>query len=62
LRQARRVALAEARRLNSDDRYSNIARLKAAPGNFLGLPKIRALYEAAYFASLHNILGQFRIF
>jgi hypothetical protein len=62
LRQARRPELAEARRLNSDERYSNIARLKAAPGNFLGLRKIRALHEAAYFGSLHNILGQYKFF
>jgi TolB-like protein len=46
--------LAEARRLNSDDRYSSIPRLKAAPGTFLGVPKIRALYEATYFAGLHK--------
>jgi tetratricopeptide (TPR) repeat protein len=46
--------LAEARRLNSDDRYSSIPRLKAAPGTFLEVPKIRALYEATYFAGLHK--------
>ncbi|HWX31870.1 MAG TPA: winged helix-turn-helix domain-containing tetratricopeptide repeat protein [Steroidobacteraceae bacterium] len=46
--------LAEARRLNSDDRYSSIARLKAAPGNFFGVPNIRALYEATYFAGLRK--------
>jgi len=46
--------LAEARRLNSDDRYLSIARLKVAPGNFLGVPKIRALYEATYFAGLRK--------
>jgi hypothetical protein len=44
--------LADARRLNIDDRYSSIARLKAAgPG---GVPKIRALFEATYFAGLRK--------
>jgi adenylate cyclase len=42
--------LAEARRLSGDDRYSSIARLKAV-GSF-GLPKIRALSEATFFAGL----------
>jgi tetratricopeptide (TPR) repeat protein len=42
------VELAEARMLNGDDRYSSIARLKAA--GYFGVPKIRALYEATYFA------------
>jgi adenylate cyclase len=45
------VALGEARRLS--DRYSSIARLKAAPGRqWLAEPKIRALSEATYFAGL----------
>jgi adenylate cyclase len=44
--------LAEARRLNSDDRYSSIARLKVA--QFFGVPKIRALFEAALFAGLRK--------
>jgi len=35
-----------------DDRFSSIARLKAS-GNF-GVPKIRALYEATYFAGLRK--------
>ncbi|HEY1432454.1 MAG TPA: tetratricopeptide repeat protein [Stellaceae bacterium] len=43
--------LAEARRLVADDRYSTIARLKAVVG-YWGVPKIRALYEATYFAGL----------
>jgi adenylate cyclase len=44
--------LADARSLNIDDRYSSIARLKAAgPG---GVPKIRALFEATYFAGLRK--------
>jgi TolB-like protein/class 3 adenylate cyclase len=42
--------LAEARRLNSDGRYSSIARLKAS--EYFGVPKIRALYEETYFAGL----------
>jgi len=48
--------LAEARRLTS--RYSSIARLKAAgtlggPG-YWGVPKVRALFEATYFAGLRK--------
>jgi hypothetical protein len=42
--------LAETRRLNVDARYSSIARLRAA--RYWGVPKIRALYEATYFAGL----------
>jgi adenylate cyclase len=42
--------LAEARRLNSDGRYSSIARLKAS--EYFGVPKIHALFEAIYFAGL----------
>jgi tetratricopeptide (TPR) repeat protein len=44
--------LGEARRLSSDDRFSSIARLKAA-ANF-GVSKLRALYEATYFAGLRK--------
>ena len=44
--------LAEARRLTSDGRYSNIARLKATVD--FGVPKIRALFEATYFAGLRK--------
>jgi tetratricopeptide (TPR) repeat protein len=44
--------LAETRRLNVDGRYSTIARLRAA--RFWGVPKIRALYEAIYFAGLRK--------
>jgi TolB-like protein len=44
--------LAEARRLVADDRYSSIARLKAV-GSY-GVPKIRALFEATYFAGLRK--------
>jgi adenylate cyclase len=44
--------LAEARRLVSDDRFSSIACLKAFP--YFGVPKIRALFEATYFAGLRK--------
>jgi predicted Zn-dependent protease len=44
--------IAEARRLNSDDRYSTIAHLKAA--QYWGVPKVRALFEATYFAGLRK--------
>ena len=44
--------LAEARRLNSDDRYSSIARLKAI--GYFGVPSVRALHEATYFAGLRK--------
>jgi adenylate cyclase len=43
--------LAEARRLSGDDRFSSIARLKA---QYLGVPKIRALFEATHFAGLRK--------
>ena len=46
------VELAEARRLMADDRYSSIARLKAI--GYFGVAKIRALYEATYFAGLRK--------
>jgi TolB-like protein/Flp pilus assembly protein TadD len=42
--------LAEARRLNRDDRFSSIARLKTV--GYFGAPKVRALFEATYFAGL----------
>jgi hypothetical protein len=35
--------LVEARRLEGGDLFSSIARLKAYPGGWLGVPKIRAL-------------------
>jgi TolB-like protein/class 3 adenylate cyclase/Tfp pilus assembly protein PilF len=44
--------LAEARSLSSDDRYSSIAHLKASRS--WGVPKIRALFEATYFAGLRK--------
>jgi tetratricopeptide (TPR) repeat protein len=46
--------LAEARRLDSENLFSSIARLKALPGAWLEVPKIRALYEATYFAGLRK--------
>jgi hypothetical protein len=42
--------LAEARRLNRDDRYSSISRLKAAYPS----PKARALLETTYFSGLRK--------
>ena len=44
--------LAEARKLASDDRYSSIARLKDS--QYFGVPQIRALFEATYFAGLRK--------
>jgi tetratricopeptide (TPR) repeat protein len=44
--------LAQARRLSADNRYSSLARLKAV-GPFGG-PKMRALFEATYFAGLRK--------
>jgi TolB-like protein/class 3 adenylate cyclase/Flp pilus assembly protein TadD len=43
--------LAEARRLSSDDRYSNLARLRTVMGL---APKIRTLIEATYFEGLRK--------
>jgi adenylate cyclase len=48
----RAAALAEARRLSGDDRYSSIARLKAV--EYFAAPKVRALFEATYFAGLRK--------
>ena len=42
----------EARGLVGDDRYSSIARLRAVDS--WGVPKIRALVEATYFAGLRK--------
>ena len=52
--ETRRAAaeLAEARRLSSDDRYSSLARLRDV--RFQAFPKIRALFEATYFAGLRK--------
>jgi TolB-like protein len=46
--------LAEARRLSGGDLFSSIAHVKAHPGAWWGVPKIRALYEATYFAGLRK--------
>jgi tetratricopeptide (TPR) repeat protein len=46
--------LAEACRLSPDDRYSSIARLKAIRNLGVLIPKIRALFEATYFAGLRK--------
>ena len=46
--------LAEARRLDGKDLFSSIARLKAYPDAWWGVPKTRALYEATYFAGLRK--------
>jgi adenylate cyclase len=43
--------LAEARRLSGDDRYASLARLRAANS---GMPKVRALLEATYYAGLRK--------
>ena len=43
---------AEACRLSADDRYASITRLKAT--RYWGIPKIRAMYEATYFAGLRK--------
>jgi TolB-like protein/class 3 adenylate cyclase len=48
--------LTEARRLSGDNRYSSIVRLQAygpIPG-YWGVPKVRALFEATYFAGLRK--------
>ena len=44
--------LAEARKLARDGRYSSIAGLRAV--GYFGVPKIRALFEATYFAGLRK--------
>jgi TolB-like protein len=46
------VELLEARRLSRDGRYSSIAHLQAAA--YFGVPKVRALFEATYFAGLRT--------
>jgi TolB-like protein/Flp pilus assembly protein TadD len=49
--------LAEARRLSGDNRYSSIARLRVAGlsgSGTWGVPKVRALFEATYFAGLRK--------
>jgi tetratricopeptide (TPR) repeat protein len=46
------IELAEARRLSLDARYSSIARLRAI--GYFGVPSVRALYEATFFAGLRK--------
>jgi adenylate cyclase len=46
--------LSDARRLVGDDRYSNLAQFKALAGGNLGVPKVRALFEATYFVGLRK--------
>jgi len=46
------VELAEARSISPDDRFSSLARLRAAA--YFGVPKVRALFEATYFVGLHT--------
>ena len=45
-------ALAEARQLSSDGLYSSIARV--ITGRYFGVPKVRTLYEATFFAGLRK--------
>ena len=45
---------AEARRLSGGDLFSSITRLKAHPGAWWGVPKIRALFETTFFAGLRK--------
>jgi hypothetical protein len=47
-----RMVRIEARRLSADDRFTSMTRLRAVI-TFL-VPKIRALYETAYFAGLRK--------
>ena len=49
------LELAAARRLDAGTLYSSIAHLKAFPGAWWGVPKIRDLYEATYFAGLRKL-------
>jgi TolB-like protein/Tfp pilus assembly protein PilF len=44
--------LGEARKLSSDGRFASIARLKAA--EYLGVPKVRAMYETTYLIGLRR--------
>jgi hypothetical protein len=39
--------------VSSDDRYSSVARLQAA--RYWGVPKVRSLFEATYFAGLRKL-------
>jgi hypothetical protein len=46
--------LAEARRRSGGDLFSSIAHLKAHPGAWWGVPKVRALFETTYFAGFRK--------
>jgi tetratricopeptide (TPR) repeat protein len=46
------VELAEARKHGGDDRYSTMAQLTTL--GYWGVPKVRALFEATYFAGLRK--------
>jgi hypothetical protein len=47
--------LSEAQRLDGGDLFTSIAHLKASPGGgWWGVPKVRALFEATYFAWLRK--------
>ena len=50
----RLAELAKARRLEGGNLFSSIARLKAHPGAWWGVPETRALFEATYFAGLRK--------
>ena len=45
--------LTEARRLSGDDRYLSVARLKTV--GYFGVPEVRALFEATFFAGLRRV-------
>jgi TolB-like protein/class 3 adenylate cyclase/Tfp pilus assembly protein PilF len=49
-----RAALAEARSLTRDDRFSSIAHHRAFLGAWLRVPKTRALFEATFFTGLRK--------
>ena len=49
--------LAAARRLSGNDKFSSLGRLRASGYNgsgYWGVPKVRALFEATYFAGLRK--------
>jgi hypothetical protein len=53
------IELAEARALAPDGRFSNIDHVRAAGApwsgyGYWGVPEVRALFEATYFAGLHK--------
>ena len=48
------VCFCEPAILSGGDRFSSITHLKALPGAWGGVPKIRALFETTYFAGLRK--------